>query len=132
MEKLIRHKIPEIAEKAWNPLAWRIIQSTKEQIIFLLQKLEEEKKEYNEAKWESTFEEIADVLEVYDTLIFVYGKLGEIEQSSKIVFEKQKFISEAIPGNNEEMQRKIYTIREKKGEEKWRFYEGIIGIFPNP
>ena len=49
MEKLIRHKIPELAQENGKPLSWRKVSSVQEHILFLLEKVQEEIKEYTSA-----------------------------------------------------------------------------------
>lgn len=75
--KLVRDKIPEIIEKAGKTCATHIL-SDEEYINFLEKKLDEEVSEYQADK---NLEEMADVLEVLQSICLARGySLDELEK----------------------------------------------------
>jgi predicted house-cleaning noncanonical NTP pyrophosphatase (MazG superfamily) len=92
MEKLIRDKIPEIMKlKGQNPII-KIIETDKQYFFFLKEKLLEEANELIEAchlkSKNKAEEEIADILEVIETLID-FKKLNVQEVLNKKKLKKK-------------------------------------------
>jgi hypothetical protein len=111
MEKLIRDKYPELMKNSKNPIVWRKVKNVKEHVTFLLAKISEEEKEFDEAHMELvTYEDIradmsqdyevsyskaineaGDVLEVYDVSIEIQRE-NQSDNIRHLIKERADFI----------------------------------------
>ena len=83
-EKLIRDKIPQIAKSNGSDIDFRVADSS-EYWEFLKRKLKEECNEYLESE---ELEELADILEVIDAIVF--HKSIDLNQLQALKFKKHK------------------------------------------
>ena len=87
--KLVRDKIPEIIQKDGSKSETRVL-SKKKYRLFLLKKLGEEAKELEKAKTKKKLnEELADVMQVVDSIIEEFG-LSRKEVNKKKREKKKK------------------------------------------
>ncbi|MBX9809197.1 nucleoside triphosphate pyrophosphohydrolase [Candidatus Gracilibacteria bacterium] len=124
MEKLIRDKVPDIPHPDYPNMTTRLVRDIHEHVDFLLQKKDEELREFDNAVGDNKIGEAADILEVYDTLI----KLSAGDPRRQVFIEEcHRFIE-----NCRERNLSLVDILQKqieKKEERGGFENGTIWIY---